>query len=622
MTARGYSEDILISVSPHANLTLDSWGEAQSTTEFRAMVEYATIGLIYFKESTVTYCNPHAALAFGYSLDELTDKNTEYFCLSAEDHYALVRDSEKVIAGGGTYNVERLMRHKNGHSFWCRLSIRSTTVDPLSSSELWVIEDVNEDRQLRETLLSAQLELSKKNQQKCSEIDSLNKQLSSELQDKLISEQQLWHVAHHDSLTGLANRQYFEQKINKAIINAARESKHAAIMSLNIDRFKTINDSFGHAIGDKLLQAVSDRLRSLLPDTAMLARIAGNEFGILLPSISDTNEAKNQAGHLLIKMGKPLQVEAHIFHIAPSIGISYYPESGHDAYQLVKNSNIALHHAKTLGKNNFSVFDTSLHVAAKRAFTLESKLRRALDNGEMSLNFQAQVNFPERKIIGIETLVRWNDVEEGFISPSEFIPIAEESGLIIPLGKWILHEALKQNRDWQSMGFPPVPIAVNLSPLQFRQASLVSDIVQLLQETGQPPELLELEITEGTLMEDVDDSLEKLKELASLGIQLSIDDFGTGYSSLNYLKKLPVHQLKIDQSFVRELGISKGDAAIVKAIINLADAMGLKILAEGVENSEQVTHLLKAGCNNFQGYLFCRPQPGSNLKAIFQPFQE
>jgi EAL domain-containing protein (putative c-di-GMP-specific phosphodiesterase class I) len=317
-------------------------------------------------------------------------------------------------------------------------------------------------------------------------------------------------------------------------------------------------------------------------------------------------------------LGPPVSIHGHELRATPSIGISLFPDDGADAYTLMKNADTAMYHAKAEGRNNYQFFAARMNERATHYFNLEQRLRVALDEQQFSLYYQPVIDYQTRTICGFEALVRWHDPERGMVSPAEFIPVAEEAGLIIPLGEWVLAEAMRQNREWQQAGLPFLPVAVNLSPRQFRHRGLVESVRNALKNSGQPAHLLEIEITESALMHDVWEATDKLKELESMGVRIAIDDFGTGYSSLSHLRRFPVHKLKIDQSFVRDLCSSKDDESIVAAILGLAHSLGLESVAEGVETQEQLELLVRHRCTRFQGYLFSRPIPAADVPALLQ----
>jgi diguanylate cyclase (GGDEF)-like protein/PAS domain S-box-containing protein len=422
------------------------------------------------------------------------------------------------------------------------------------------------------------------------------------------TEAKLEEMAHYDLLTGLPNRLLFQSRLTHALDVAKRWQSHVAVLFFDLDRFKTINDSLGHPIGDELLSAVAHRLFGRLREEDTLARLGGDEFVILLEHIIDPSEAEIVAKDVLRLLADPFQLSSgHEVFISASIGISLYPEDGDDATQLVKNADAAMYEAKEAGRNGYRFYTRMLSRDASDRLLLENHLRRAIERDELVLHYQPQLAIADQRVIGVEALVRWQHPDSGLISPDRFIPIAEECGLIVPLGEWVLREACRQARRWQSMGVPPLIMAVNVSTRQFRQRDLAERVQIILEETGLAPDLLELEITESVMMEEGGRTRDVLQVLKSMGIKVAMDDFGTGYSSLSSLKHFAIDKLKIDRSFIHELEADSSDREITATIIAMARSLKLEVLAEGVENQAQLAFLRLHGCHAFQGYLYSRP---------------
>lgn len=432
---------------------------------------------------------------------------------------------------------------------------------------------------------------------------------------------QIKHISQYDSLTGLPNRVLFLDRLGQELARALREGYLVGVLFVDLDRFKQVNDSFGHPVGDQLLQRVAERLAGHVRIGDTLARMEGDEFGLVLAGIQDPNEAGKAAQKILDALGQgTFSIGGDEIYVTASIGIGVYPNDGTDTSTLIKNASAALYHAKSEGRGNFQYYAAEMNASAVQRLKLETDLRRALNREEFVLYYQPQVDLTNGKIIGMEALLRWQSPERGLVPPLEFIPLLEETGLILPVGEWVVNAACKQARAWQQLGLPAIRISVNLSAVQFRQADLAETILKLLKENGMDPSqgMLELELTESLLMKNVDTTIATLKKLHEAGVQFSIDDFGTGYSSLSYLTRFPINGLKIDRSFLCNFTKNDDDAAIVSAIIALGYSLGLNVIAEGVETAEQLNSLRRMKCNAMQGYLFSHPVPAEEMTTMLQ----
>lgn len=435
------------------------------------------------------------------------------------------------------------------------------------------------------------------------------------------SEERLAFLAHHDPLTQLPNRLMLFTRLNAALTHARRSGSALALLMFDLDRFKDINDSYGHLFGDQLLQQVSERLMQRLRDSDFMARLGGDEFTILLENLARPEDAARVAGELIAALNEPFWLDGNIeIRTSASIGISLFPNLGVTSESLLQQADTAMYRAKAEGRGHFQYFSEHMTQAARERIDLDSRLRRALKQGDLRVFYQAQIDIRSGRIVGAEALVRWLDASEGLISPSRFIPIAEETGLIREIGQWVLHETCRQGRAWLDAGLPPLVLAVNVSGQQIRHGNFNEVVQQALEETGFPAHLLELELTESTLMEDHHAITLLLQKLRARHIRLAIDDFGTGYSSLAYLKRFPLDVLKIDQRFVSDLGQDRDDREIVVAIIELGHTLGFKVLAEGVESPEQLAFLESHGCDLYQGFLRSKPLPASDFLALFPDF--
>jgi diguanylate cyclase (GGDEF)-like protein/PAS domain S-box-containing protein len=432
-------------------------------------------------------------------------------------------------------------------------------------------------------------------------------EIFSDVSERKEREERVRHLAHHDALTGLPNRVLLTDRITQALALAQRNDTRAAVMFLDLDRFKNVNDSLGHSAGDKLLQEVATRLKAAMRASDTVSRLGGDEFVILMPDAADQAAIAVAARKVLEAIGRPYQVDGHELTSTPSLGIAVYPADGQDVETLLRNADAAMYHAKESGRNNYQFFTQDMNARALERLSLERSLRRALQRDELRLHYQPQYDLGTGRIVGVEALIRWEHPVEGLVSPARFMPFAEETGLILPIGAWVLQKACCQNRDWQREGLPAVRMSVNISAVQFRQAGFAETVRQALADSGLDARYLELEVTESVIMHDADRVTATLGELKQMGLELAIDDFGTGYSSLNYLKRFPIDRLKIDQSFVRDIPSDGEDAAIISAIIGLTRNLGLRTIAEGVETHEQLEFLRGQGCDEVQGYLLSRP---------------
>jgi diguanylate cyclase (GGDEF)-like protein/PAS domain S-box-containing protein len=435
----------------------------------------------------------------------------------------------------------------------------------------------------------------------------------SDISEKKATEAKLEFLAHHDSLTNLPNRILVKDRIVQALALAMREKMRVALMFLDLDHFKVVNDTLGHVVGDKLLQAVVERLKDCVRETDTISRQGGDEFLVALTGLHNSEAVTSVSEKILQRMDQVFDIEGHTLTCSFSIGIAIYPEDGSDFDTLLLKADTAMYHAKDAGRNTYRFFTEKMNANAHERFRMQNCLRQAIEQGELQLHYQPQVDLTTGRITGAEALLRWNSAELGSVSPARFIPVAEDSGLIIRIGEWVLREACKQAEAWRQAGLPPLSIAVNMSPLQFKRSDPVALVSQILAETRLPANCLELEITESLLVHDIEEVLEVLHRLTALGVRIAIDDFGTGYSSLSYLKRFPIDKLKIDQSFVRDIATDADDAAIVHVIIELGRILNLKIIAEGVEDRQQLDFLTQAGCGHIQGYLFGRPVPAAEF---------
>lgn len=528
-------------------------------------------------DGTIEEVNPGFTAITGYNLNEAIGKNPS---LLKSDHHGseFYADMWRVLKETGHWSGEIWNRRKNGESYPERLSINAVTdYKGHVSHYIGVFYDITDIKQ---------------------------------------GEEQLHHQAHHDALTGLPNRTLFIDRLENALIRSRRSNSSVGVMFLDMDNFKNINDSLGHNVGDLLLRKIATTLGEIVREEDTVARFGGDEFVILLPAPESERDVCKVAKRILATFSEPIKLDDNESYASFSIGISLSPGDGFDAQSLIKNADLAMYRAKEEGKNSYRLFTEKMNQDVSRRLDLENNLRRALERDEFVLFYQPKVDIATGTITGCEALVRWNR-DGNLISPAEFIPVAEETGLIVPIGEWILRRACRDAQSWVDHGYP-LSVAINLSPRQFKQKNLNSMILMVLEETGLSPELLELEITEGIVMDDVKGAINILNLLREKGIHFAIDDFGTGYSSLQYLRQLPLDTLKIDRAFIKDLPKNKEDAAITQATLSMAHALGLKVVAEGVETESQLHFLRNSSCEQLQGYLFSKPVEQREILGLLQ----
>lgn len=549
--------------------------------KYRAMVEDAVVGIFQATpDGRIISANPALAAMYGYEspkqlIAEISNVATQLF-VNPNQMQEISRLLEK---NGVAHNVEVEICRKDGTKAWFLINLRAVRgPDGKVVRREGTVQDITE----RKT-----------------------------------AEEQVQFLAYYDALTGLPNRTLFQDRLAKALASARRRREKVALLFLDLDNFKTINDSLGHSVGDLLLKEVAERLKQGSRDQDTVARLGGDEFVVVLTAAKDIADVTVAADRFLQAMTVEFIVQDHLLNVACSIGISVFPDHGTDRETLIKNADAAMYSAKENG-NSFQFFTHDMNARAVERLNLESSLRLAEDRKQFFLVYQPQVDITTGRIMGAEALLRWRHPELGLVPPSKFIPIAENSGLILPIGEWVLKTACAQARQWQDEGLPLLPVAVNVSSAQFRQESFPELIRRVLRETGLPPQYLELELTESLLLSKPDVTLSVSRGLTEMGVKLSIDDFGTGYSSLSYLKLLPVYKLKIDRSFVRDVMCNQDDAAITATIIMMGRSLNLRVIAEGVENEEQMSFLRAHQCDEVQGYYFSHPLTAADFAAKVQ----
>jgi diguanylate cyclase (GGDEF)-like protein len=425
-------------------------------------------------------------------------------------------------------------------------------------------------------------------------------------------------MAHHDALTGLPNRRLMQDRLNQAIMAARRKQRHVAVVFLDLDRFKVVNDTLGHDTGDFILKDVARRLSTCVREGDTVSREGGDEFVVILPDLERPEHARLVADKILKELARPVEIGGHEIHVTPSIGISHYPNDATDVHQLLKHADNAMYQAKDAGRNTVRFFTNDLNFLLSKRLEIETRLRKAIENEEFFLRYQPQVDLDSGRISGMEALIRWNDPQKGEIFPKDFIFVAEELGLIVPIGEWVFRTACQQLKRWEDDGLPPIVVSINISPRQFMSRRLVPTLLAIVRDTGADPRYIELEITETMIMRNVEQSIETLSQLRAVGMRVAVDDFGVGYSSLGQLKRLPASSLKVDRSFIMNVPDDPQSGPITEAIIAMAKRLKLRVIAEGVETTQQLDFLRANHCEAFQGYLFSRPVTALEATAMLR----
>ena len=553
----------------------DNTALAQSVAMFRGLAENSLMG-VYILQENLEFFFANKTLAQMFQLDEQQMANLSMLDIIHErDHDTIRSNTRKRLSGKSDHAVYEVLAYRRDGT-------------PIDVEIFASVMELHGDRALIGTMVDI----------------TERKQLQRQRQIEYL--EQLQYQASHDELTGLANRKHFLDKLDQATALARRSNALVGVLLMDLDDFKIINDSLGHCAGDELLKAVALRLRNTLRESDTVARLGGDEFAILLPSIGEAGEAAAVARKILTVLGHSFVIQTREVHVGASIGISLFPMDGDQSY-LLKNADLAMYHAKRQDGRRFHFYSEELDTQNQRHMTLEAELRLAVERNELSLVYQPKINLDTRRVEGAEALLRWHHPTLGHISPAEFIPIAESTGLIIPIGEWVLRTACRQSKAWQDAGITAFPLAINLSARQFLGDGLVPMVKRVLAQTGVDTRCLELELTETVLIQNMGETVSALLELKAMGIALSLDDFGTCYSSLSYLLQLPFDILKLDISFVRNLSVMPNACTLTKAIINLSHNLGLKVVAEGIETEDQLLFLHENGCDIGQGYYFSRP---------------
>ncbi len=585
------------------------------------LLDHAPVGIVLLRSRSVVHCNRRFADLLGYTVEELDGQSSRLWHLDDASWNHIGSIGYATLTKGQGFQADMRLRRKDGAILWC--DVRSEAIDPadLDQGSIWVVIDISARKKAEEDLVEMRRELERLVDERTGELRHAVGELHEKIAEHELAEQHIQRLAHFDPLTNLPNRTLLAASAAEAIADARTSQKPLAVMFLDLDRFKNVNDSLGHRVGDALLAALALRLKASVREKDTVSRLGGDEFMLVLPD-TDAGGAAFVAQKLIASTNPPFEIDAHELSVTPSIGIAMYPIDGTDFETLSQRADAAMYRAKRDGRNNYCFFTEEMQAQAARALLLENALRRALEREQLLLFYQPLVELKTGRVTGAEALLRWRHPELGNISPVEFIPVAEASGLVAEIGEWVLRSAVRQLKTWIDSGLPPFTVAVNLSAMQFRHLNLPKLVSEVLDNAGLPAGYLELELTEGAAMEDPRRAIAVMDDLHARGIRMSIDDFGTGYSSLSYLKRFQVYKLKIDQSFVRDITDDPDDKAIVGAIIHMASSLGLQTIAEGVETEGQLAFLRQQGCDEAQGFLFSRPLAPPQFEAFMRDLQD
>lgn len=582
------------------------------------ILQHALVGIVFLRDRRVQRCNRLFEQQFGYAPGELNGELSRRWYRNEAEWLEAGRQCYEPLRRGDTFRAEMLLGRKDGSDLWCDVLAKAIDPQDMARGSIWITLDITARRQAEAALQQVHAHLEQLVAQRTRELDETVQRLNAEVDERRQAEARIRHLALHDVLTGLPNRSHLELSLTQALTEARAAGEQAAVMFLDLDRFKQVNDSLGHAAGDDLLREVAQRLRAAVPPQATLARQGGDEFVLVLPRVTARQQVAQCLRQIEAAFREPvLMRDAQRAHpVAFSIGVSLFPDDGEAPQTLLQHADMAMYQAKAKGRNRHQFFQPKLDAELQARMALEHALHQAMERKQFELHYQPQIDVISGRITGVEALLRWNRPGLGWESPARFIPVAEEIGLIPAMGSWVLEQACAQAARWLQAGLPPLQMAVNVSPLQLENPAFARQVQHTLDRHGLMPSRLEVELTEGVMLRDHESTIRTMAELHRSGVVLSMDDFGTGYSSLSYLSRLPLRKLKIDRTFVQHIESRVSDAVLCRTIVAMAQNLSLRVTAEGVETPVQLRLLTQYGVDQYQGYLFGPALPATELEHL------
>ena len=602
------AEDLLTSLS--------SRDVQRRLQEYRALLANDSVGILAICEGEVMQCNQSAARLFGWEPERLLGQSASVFFSSQDEFQAFANRIGDALNAGGSPAVEWRTRRADGTTFWARLLVKSITPGGPGGETIWMVEDITSRKAMEVALSRVREELEQRVRAAHDELAWSNERLVAEMYERSEVEERARRVALYDDVTALPNRRLLESRLEEAVRNHQPGGDRLAVLVIDIDDFTKLNDALGHRVGDALLQQVAARLIDTVRTSDLVARVGSDEFAVVLGRLRHTDDAERVATKLGELLAEPYEVDAEQVTATVSIGVACFPVDGAGPEMLLRNADAALSYAKSRGRAHVQLFEPRMNADLLQRLQLEAALRRAIDRREFEVHFQPRVLLSTGKVIGAEALLRWRHPEQGLLEPSSFIAVAEDAGLMQPIGEIVLRAACEAAKSWSAVGLGELIVSVNLSPREFRGRSLLPMVSQALIDTGLDAERLEVEVTEASLMRDLDKAEQVLVGLQTMGVRIALDNFGTGYSSLSNLHRFPLNTLKIDGQFVRGAPTDEGDARIVLALAGLATGLGLHVVAEGVETEHQYEFVKHCGCDEAQGFHLSRPLPLQQFEAF------